>query len=149
MQAIKGKITFEHVDPDDLASVAGSIAGRGGQNVYVGPPGAVDQQLAWALADLKLARNAINPVDRDRCATNAIMSARRSLAWWTGTSNGNAFRSVETLLVVKRIKPNFSRLEGYSTKFPQMFFTAQLRNETKQSINTVRLQSRWLKMYLS
>jgi hypothetical protein len=80
MQAIKGKVTFEHVDPDDLASVAGSITGRGGQNVYVGPPGAVDQQLAWALADLKLARNASNAVDRDRCATNAIMSARRSLA---------------------------------------------------------------------
>src|SRR5215469_3767483 len=82
MQAIKGKVIFEHVEPDDLPSAASTIRGVVGQNVnvFVDPPGAVEQQLAWSLADLKLARNPGNGVDQDRCAANAIMSARRSLA---------------------------------------------------------------------
>jgi hypothetical protein len=80
MQAIKGKATFESLDPADLLDAVKSIKGQGGQNIMVEPPGQVDQQISWALSDLKQSRNATDAVERDRCATNAIMSARRALA---------------------------------------------------------------------
>jgi len=68
MQALRGKVTFEQVKPEDLVDVAGSVSGR------------VDELLKWSLCEVRLAREATSASDRNRCATNALLSGRRALA---------------------------------------------------------------------
>jgi hypothetical protein len=81
MQALRGKITFEDVDPQDLIDVAGSISGRESEGIFVDAPGSgVDRLLAWSLADLQLAVDAPGGAAREQCAANAIVNGRRALA---------------------------------------------------------------------
>jgi hypothetical protein len=81
MQALHAKITFEHVDPQDLIDVARSVSGHESEGIFVGAPGSgVDRLLAWSLADLQLAVDASGGAARERCAANALVNGRRALA---------------------------------------------------------------------
>src|SRR5260370_41079444 len=80
MQARKGTVIFEQIDPDDLPSGVNSLGGDGAQSVFVDPPGNVDHQLGWAITEIISARNAGNLPDRERHSTNAVLAARRALA---------------------------------------------------------------------
>ena len=81
MQATKGSVDFETVAPEDLLDVVQSIRGRSGTGVVYAPPGqGVDRLLAWATTDIRLARDQRDLHDVARCATNAVLHARRALA---------------------------------------------------------------------
>jgi hypothetical protein len=82
MEAIKGTVNFESVDPKDLLDVARSIEGKsGGTGAVYAPPGqGVDELLAWSMTDIQLARDQSDSKEMARCSTNAVLNARRALA---------------------------------------------------------------------
>jgi xanthine/CO dehydrogenase XdhC/CoxF family maturation factor len=79
MPALKGTAYFEPLSPDDLLTAVQSLRGQRQQRIFVDPPGRVDQQIAWAVSDLKAARNETAGADRDRHLVNAVMNARRAM----------------------------------------------------------------------
>jgi hypothetical protein len=82
MNAIRGTVHFESVDPRDLLDVARSIEGKGGGTgaIYAPPGQGVDELLAWSMTDIQLARDQSDAKETGRCATNAVLNARRALA---------------------------------------------------------------------
>lgn len=83
MNQVRGSVTVEDLDADYVLSAIQTVAKSAPVNGWLVPwPGAKSpsELLDWAMVEIIAAMDALNAGDRERCATNAVVTARRALA---------------------------------------------------------------------
>jgi len=99
MEAVRGRCTFEALEPKDLLDAVGSLRceaspGFGTHGLHCPMPGDGSDYSAWALADIRASWAASSPEDKKPHATSAVLNARRALSRlvdWYMQRDGFAF----------------------------------------------------------